>query len=110
LKSGPIFSLVQSLLPCLLGSVFLFGCATVTLPQQEYTLARTALEYAESTDSERLAPLLFQQAQHFYHEGERMYEERNYDEARSLFVKARKLAEKAETTARIKKAKSGEVL
>lgn len=86
------------------------GCASVTLPIQEYTLARSALEFAENNDSERLAPLQFQQAQQYYNQGVEMYENRSYDEARSLFIKSRKLAEKAESTARIKKAKSGEVL
>lgn len=94
----------------IIASGVLFGCATVTLPVQEYTLARSALEFAENNDSERLSPLYFQQAQQVYNQGVHRYEKRDYDEARSLFVKARKLAEKAETTARIKKAKSGEVL
>lgn len=102
--------LVASILTVLIANSALFGCATVALPIQEYTLARSALEFAENNDSERLSPLYFQQAQQFYNHGVQKYEDRDYDEARSLFIKARKLAEKAETTARIKKAKSGEVL
>lgn len=102
--------LVASTLTALIANSALLGCATVSLPIQEYTLARSALEFAESNDSERLSPLYFQQAQQLYNQGVKKYEDRDYDEARSLFVKARKLAEKAETTARIKKAKSGEVL
>lgn len=91
-------------------SCFLVGCATVEIPVQEYTLARSALEFAEINDSERLAPLPFQQAQQLYQRGVQMYEKRDYDEARRYFTRSRKLAEKAETTSRIKKAKSGEVL
>lgn len=86
------------------------GCSTVVLPIQEYSLAKTAMEYAEKNDGERLAPILFQQAQQTYKQAVKFYEDRNYDEARSLFIKARKLAEKSENAARVKKAKTGEVL
>ncbi len=94
------------------GSFFLFseGCSTVVLPIQEYSLAKTAMDYAEKNDGERLAPILFQQAQQTYKQAVKSYESRNYDEARVLFVKARKLAEKSENAARVKKAKTGEVL
>jgi hypothetical protein len=91
-------------------SGMLISCSTITLPIQEYTLARSALEFAENNDGERWAPLQYMQAQQVYNQAVQMYENRDYDEARSLFIKSRKLAEKAETTARIKKAKSGEVL
>lgn len=94
------------------GSIFLSlsGCATVVLPIQEYSLAKTALDAAEKNDGERLAPILFQQAQQTYHQAVKYYENRDYEEAKVLFIKARKLAEKSESAARIKKAKTGEVL
>lgn len=90
--------------------VILAGCSSVTLPIQEYTLARSALELAEQNDAERLSPAFYQQAQEAYKQAERLYRDREYEESRGLFIKARKAAEKAETSARIKKAKSGEVL
>ena len=86
------------------------GCTSVTVPIQEYTLARSAIESAESNDAERLAPLIFQQAQQTYLQAERLYQERDFEQARILFIKSRKLSEKAEATARIKKSKTGEVL
>lgn len=90
--------------------VLLAGCTSVTVPIQEYTLARSALESAQLSDAERLAPLVFQQAQQSFKQAERLYEEREFEESRLLFIKARKLSEKAEGTARIKKSKTGEVL
>lgn len=94
----------------LLVPIILVGCTSVTLPIQEYALARSAVESAESNDAERLSPVVFQQAQHSFQQAEHLYEDREYEEARLLFIKARKLAEKAESAARIKKSKSGEVL
>lgn len=90
--------------------LFLAGCTSVTFPIQEYTLARSALQSAEQNDAERLTPLLFQQAQDAYKQAENHYREKEYEEARILFMKSRKLAEKAENIARIKKSKTGEVL
>ncbi len=90
--------------------LFLASCTSVTLPVQEYALARSAMESAESNDAERLSPVVFQQAQQSFKQAERLYGDREYEEARLLFIKARKLAEKAESTARIKKSKAGEVL
>jgi hypothetical protein len=90
--------------------LLIVSCSSVTLPIQEYTLARSALEAAEQSDAERLTPLLFQQAQQLYKQAESHYKEREYEEARVLFIKSRKASEKAENTARIKKSKTGEVL
>ena len=90
--------------------ILVAGCTSVTFPIQEYTLARSALQSAEQSDAERLTPLLFQQAQDAYKQAENHYKEKEYEEARILFIKSRKLAERAENIARIKKSKTGEVL
>lgn len=90
--------------------LFVGGCTSVTLPVQEYSLARSAMDAAETNDAERLSPIMYQQAQYTYRQAESLYQDREYEDARILFIKARKLAEKAETAARIKKSKSGEVL
>jgi hypothetical protein len=95
----------MSLLP-----IILVSCTSVTLPIQEYALARSAMESAEFNDAERLSPIVFQQAQQIFNQAERLYRDREYEDARLQFIKARKLAEKAEVTARIKKSKTGEVL
>lgn len=95
---------------CFIVFLLLNGCATISLPVQEYSLARTAMEYAERNDGERLAPLTYQQAQQVYNQAVKLYEIREYDEAKALFIKARKLAEKSENAARVKKAKTGEVM
>jgi hypothetical protein len=88
-----------------------FGsCTSVTLPLQEYTLARSALDAAGLSDAERLAPLIYQQAQELFHRAEVLYNEREFEDARLLFIKSRKLSEKAENLARLKKSKTGEVL
>lgn len=90
--------------------LMLVGCTTITLPIQDYALARSAMEAAEGADSERLAPLVFQQAQQVFQQAEHLYRAREFEEARLHFLKARKLAEKAEVISRNKKSKSGEVL
>ncbi len=97
------------LLICLL-PIILASCTTITLPIQEYALARSALVAAESAEAERLAPLLFQQAQQSFKRAEYLYQEREFEDAKLLFNKAKKLAERAETISRVKKSKSGEVL
>ena len=89
---------------------FFASCTSVTLPIQEYSLARSAFESAEQNDAERLAPVAFQQAQQYYKLAEQFYEDRQFEEARMNFIKARKFAEKAESLSRIKKSKTGEVL
>lgn len=86
------------------------GCTSVTLPIQEYTLARSALESAEHSDAERLAPLIFQEAQELYRKAEQLYHDREFEDSRLMFIKSRKLSEKAENLARMKKSKTGEVL
>ena len=90
--------------------VFILSCSTITLPTQEYVLARSAMESAQEFDAERLAPVIFQEAQDYYKRAERFYNEKEFEQARINFINARKSAEKAETTSRIKKAKTGEVL
>ena len=91
-------------------SIVFAGCTSVTLPIQEYALARSAFESALHNDAERLAPVIFQQAQQVYKYAERLYEDREYEDARLQFIRARKYAEKAESLSRLKKSKTGEVL
>lgn len=92
--------------------LFIFGistsCVTTQIPTQEYTMAKAAYEAAESHEAVKFAPQLFYKMEKSYKKAELLFKERYYDEARKEFIKAQKLAEKAETVARVKEYNSGE--
>ena len=85
------------------------GCVTTQIPVQEYTLAKAAYEAADAHEAVKFAPHLFLRMEKTYKKAELLYKERYYEEARREFIKAQKLAEKAETLARVKEFNSGDM-
>lgn len=90
--------------------VLVGSCQTIPEPIQEYSLARAAMEAARVVQAPRHAPLPWQKAEEFYRQARILYREREYVEAKSLFIKAKQAAETAETQARITRFKNGEIL
>jgi hypothetical protein len=78
-------------------------------PYEEYSLAQTALRAAEEADSSKYSPSHWLNAESSYREGEQAYKLNEFDKARTLFIRARLSAEKAENQTRLKKFKSGDV-
>lgn len=90
--------------------ILLCACVTIPAPVEEYTLARAALEAARTVESARHSPGNYHQAEEAFRRGKTLYEEREYEDARNYFIKARTAAEKAENSARLIRFKNGEVL
>ncbi len=86
----------------------LSSCVTVEIPLEEYTVARSARDAAIAAEAAKYAPQLFYRADKAYKRGEALFKERYYSDAQNEFIEAQKLAEKAETAARIKQFQSGE--
>lgn len=85
------------------------GCVTVDIPDEEYSLARAAVDAARDSESPRYASGLWYKAEQAYKEAERLYKDRRYPAAKKLFVEARTQAEKAENAARLARFQSGDV-
>ena len=66
------------------------------------------MSYARESQAMELAPNFWLQAQTLFQNAETRYHDREYDEARTDFFKARRLAEKAENISRLKRFQSGE--
>lgn len=88
----------------------LVGCVTAPPPISDYTLARSALEAARAVEAARHSPGYYHQAEESYRKAKLLFENRDYEEAQELFVKARLAAERAENSARLIRMKNGEVL
>jgi hypothetical protein len=84
------------------------SCASIPIPIEEYSLAKAAFDAAVASESAKYAPQLFYKAEKAYKRGEKLYKERDYEEAKRQFVASRKLAEKAEDMSRIKQFNSGD--
>ena len=88
--------------------LILSSCVTVSIPVQEYSLAKAAYEAAITAESAKYAPQLFYKAEKAYKKGEQLYKERDFEAARAQFVTSQKLSEKAEDESRVKQFNSGE--
>lgn len=86
------------------------GCVTAPAPSLEYTLADVALKAAKNVQAVRYAPQLWYEAEEAYRQGRILYNEREYEQARELFIKARQAAERSEVSARLIRFRNGEVL
>jgi hypothetical protein len=86
----------------------LFNACVTYIPVDEYNLARAAYESARDADAPKYAPALWFQAEQTYREGQKLYKDRAYGQARSSFNQARSLAEQAENMARLERHKSGD--
>ncbi len=96
-----------SLILCLF---FFAGCLTTPAPNDEYTFAKTAIDAAKAVQAVRYSPGYWHQAEEAYRQAKILYNNRDYEEARNLFVKARVAAEKAENSARLIRQKNGDIL
>ncbi len=92
------------------GLFFLVGCVTFPPPIQEYTLADAAIKAAKAVQAVRYSPGYWHQAEEYYRQARILYNEREYEQSKELFVQARITAEKAENSARLLRQKNGDVL
>lgn len=90
--------------------VSLASCVTTQAPIEEYTLAEAAVKAAKSVQAVRFSAGYWHQAEEFYRQARILYREREYEQAKDLFIQARIAAEKAENSARLLRQKSGDVL
>lgn len=89
---------------------FISGCVTAPQPIEDYTLARTAIDAAKVVEASRYSPGYWHQAEEAYRKAQVLFQEREYDESRKEFIKARVAAERAENSARLIRLRNGEVL
>jgi len=94
----------------LVSVVVLWGCVTVPPPNEEYTLAKVAMDSAKAVQSARYSPGYWHQAEEYFRRAKILYAEREFEEARNFFINARLAAEKAENSARLLRQKNGDVL
>lgn len=88
----------------------LSGCVTQQAPNEEYTLAKAAIDAAKLVQAVRYSSGYWHQAEESYRQAKILYSNRDYEEAKNLFVKARLAAEKAENSARLIRQKNGDIL
>lgn len=93
-----------------IGLSILTSCQTVPAPIEEWTLARSALEAAKAVQAAKYSPGFWHQAEDSYRKARILMKEESFEEAKEEFNIARRAAEKAENSARIKRQQSGEVL
>jgi hypothetical protein len=89
---------------------FLLGCVSPNRPYAEYTFAQSALEAARSVQAVRYSSGFWHQAEEAYRQAKILYSNRDFEEAKNLFIKARLSAEKAENSARLIRQKNGDIL
>ncbi len=90
--------------------LFAVGCQTGPIPQEEYVLARVALEAAREVQAPRHSPGYWHQAEEAYRKARLFYRDQRWDEARKEFIRARNAAEKAENAARLTRQRTGDFL
>ena len=86
------------------------SCVTTEPPIEDYTLADAALKAAKSVQAVRYSAGYWHQAEEAFRQARILYREREYEQAKDLFIKARLAAEKAENSARLLRLKNGDVL
>lgn len=101
--------MIKSLIGLLI-CILTLGCQTIEPPIEEWVLARAAFDAAKSVQAARYSPGYWHQAEESYKRARILYKEESYEEAKAEFLAARKAAEKAENSARLKRFQSGEVL
>lgn len=97
----------------ILSGAFFFGttgCVTTPAPTQDYALARAALEACKAVEAARYSSGYYHRGLENYSRAEVLFSEREFSEARDLFIRARQDFEKAENSAQVQRKKSGEVL
>ena len=89
---------------------FLISCITASAPLEEYTLADIAIKAARSVQAVRYSPGNWNQAEENFRQARILYNEREYQQAKELFIKAKLSAERAENSARLIRQQKGDVL
>ena len=88
--------------------LFLYlGACVGTPPYKELNLAQTAMDSARAVEAPELTPGLWLKAEEEYRRAMLLYQDRDYDNARTASKRAQKYAEKAENVTLLKKFKSG---
>lgn len=91
-------------------ALFLFQCQSFPRPMEEYALARAAIDAAKLVEAPRYSPGFWNQAEESYRRARLFFREQDWENAKIYFVRARLAAEKAESSSRITRMKSGEIL
>ena len=91
-------------------AISLCGCVTPYPPNDEYTFAKAALDAAKNVQAVRYSSGYWHQAEESFRQAKILYNNRDYEEAEDLFIKARLAAEKAENSARLIRQKNGDIL
>ncbi len=89
---------------------WLTSCVTATPPIDDYTLADSAIKAARAVQAVRYSPGNWNQAEENFRQARILFNEREYEQAKELFIKARQSAEKAENSARLIRQQNGDVL
>ncbi|MBX2988625.1 MAG: DUF4398 domain-containing protein [Bdellovibrionaceae bacterium] len=90
--------------------VILAGCQSTPAPLEEYVLARSAIEAGKAVQAARHSPGYWHQAEEAYRKARLYYNDRDWENARVEFIRARQAAEKAENSARLIRQKTGDIL
>lgn len=90
--------------------IFVSGCVTAPPPIEEYTLADAAIKAAKAVQAVRYSPGHWHQAEEIFRQARILFNEREYEQAKDLFLKARQSAERAENSARLLRQQNGDVL
>lgn len=86
------------------------ACVTIPAPIEEYAVARAAFEAARMVDAPRFSAGYYYRAVDAYSRAEIAYNNREFHEARDLFVEARLNFERAENSAQVQRKKNGDPL
>lgn len=78
-------------------------------PVEDYNLAATALNSARIAGASRFAAGYLARASDSYKLAQKLYEDRDYERARTAFRQAKLFAERAENLSALKRAQTGEV-
>ena len=101
--------MIKSLIVLLI-CILSLGCQTIEPPIEDWVLARAAFDAAKSVQAAKYSPGYWHQAEESYKRARILYKEESFEEAKEEFLAARKAAEKAENSARMKRFQSGDVL
>lgn len=107
-ECGNINSALRTVLSIFAAALLSVSCVTVTIPVNEFNLARVAVEAAREADAPRFAPGHWHKAEEAYKQAQRLYKDRHYSKAQRLFVEAKVHAERAENAARVIRFQTGE--
>lgn len=91
-------------------ALMLSACVTAQAPIEEYAYARAAMEAAKAVDAARFSSGFYHRALESYNKAEILFNDREFQDARDLFIQSRLDFERAENSAQVQRKKNGEVL